>query len=215
MLTQRDLPYIWVTWIASLLAGDNHCEWAAWFRAHFHHDKRPSTFDEVKWRAGHAQMLHDRVAALHQEGYEVFIEGQNRFNLYGRVATLGGTPDIVAVREADAWVIDCKTGQPKDSHWFQVLLYMLILPLTHPACRGRSLGGEIQYRDYSALIMPEQLTDTLKGQMTAMIEKVARKVPLIKVPSQWECQHCPVAPGDCPERINEPPAAEQVEHDLF
>src|SRR5206468_35641 len=45
---QRDVPFIWVTWISSLLSGDNHCEWAAWFRAHFEHEKRPSTFNEVK-----------------------------------------------------------------------------------------------------------------------------------------------------------------------
>ena len=26
-------PYIWVTWLTRLLAGENSCEWAAWFRA--------------------------------------------------------------------------------------------------------------------------------------------------------------------------------------
>ena len=31
---------------------------------------------------------------------------------------------------------------------------MLMLPITHPACRGRSLAGEIQYLDYSALLTP-------------------------------------------------------------
>ena len=26
-------PYIWVSWIAKLLTGENSCEWAAWFKA--------------------------------------------------------------------------------------------------------------------------------------------------------------------------------------
>ena len=132
----RDAPYIWVTWLTSLLSGDNHCEWAAWFRANFNHEKRPSDFNEVKFRAEHTEMVHARVASLKRENYQVFVESQNRFNLRGRTATLGGTPDIVAVREDDARVIDCKTGRRKDSHYFQVLMYMMMLPLTHPACRG-------------------------------------------------------------------------------
>jgi hypothetical protein len=215
MPRERDVPYIWVTWLASLLSGDNHCEWAAWFRAHFYHEKRPSTFDEVKWRAGHAAMLRSRVDSLRQEKYQVFIEAQNRFNLRGRVATVGGTPDVVAVGQDDAWVIDCKTGQQRDSHQFQVLIYMLMLPLTHAACRGRLLGGEIQYQDYSVLIMPDRLTDRLKGQIQAMIERVAGKEALIKVPSPSECIYCPVAKGDCPERIDGPPQEHSPEHNLF
>lgn len=215
MPVQREAPYIWVTWIASLLAGDNHCEWAAWFRAHYRHEKRPSTFDEVKWRAGHAAMLHARVESLNREKYQVFVETQNKFNLRGRIATVGGTPDIVALRKNDAWVIDCKTGKPKDSHFFQVLIYMMVLPLTHPACGGRYLAGEIQYPDYSVLILPDKLTDTLKTQITTAIERIARSEAPMKVPSPWECSNCPVDTCDCPERINDAPADEQPEHDLF
>src|SRR4051794_8974006 len=109
---QRETPYIWVTWLASLLSGDNHCEWAAWFRAHFYHSARPRSFDEVKWHVEHNDMLRTRMSSLKQEKYQVFIEAQNQFNLRGRFATLGGTPDIVAVRQDDAWVIDCKSGKP-------------------------------------------------------------------------------------------------------
>lgn len=215
MPTERDTPYIWATWIASLLAGDNHCEWAAWFRAHYQHHKRPSTFDEVKWRAGHAAMLRARVDSLKHEGYEVFVEGQNRFNLKGRAATVGGTADIVAVRQSDAWVIDCKSGKQKDAHYFQVLIYMLILPLIHPACRGRSLGGELQYPDYSVIIMPEKLTADLKAQVQRVIERIARAEPLPKVPTSHECSYCPVDIADCPERIEGPLPDDQPEHDLF
>jgi hypothetical protein len=213
--TKRDVPYIWVTWLASLLSGDNHCEWAAWFRAHFHHLKRPSSFDEVKWRADHGEMLRTRVPELQKQGYRVFIEHQNGFNLKGRAATVGGTPDIVAIGEQDAWVIDCKSGKQKDSHYFQVLIYMLMLPITHPACRGRSLGGEIQYRDYSSLLMPGELTEHRQAQIRAMIERIGAKEPLIKVPSPQECRWCPVASHDCPERMDGPAPDVIPEHDLF
>ncbi len=215
MPTARDVPYIWVTWTASLLSGDNHCEWAAWFRAHFKHEKRPSDFNEVKWRAQHVEMVRARVAALKQEKYQVFVERQNSFNLKGRAATLAGVADIVAVRGDEARVIDCKTGEQKDSHRFQLLTYMMVLPLTHSACRGRSLAGELQYRATSAHIMPDQLTDELKASIRTVIERVAGEEPLIKVPSSWECRLCVIGRKDCPERIDEPPPDEIPEHDLF
>lgn len=215
MPSKRDAPYIWVTWLASLLSGDNHCEWAAWFRANFHHLRQPSSFGEVQFRADHAEMVRTRVSELQKQGYQVFVEHQNTFNLKGRVATIGGTADIVAIGQQDAWVIDCKSGRQKDSHYFQVLIYMLMLPITHPACRGRSLSGEIQYRDYSALVMPGELTEHRQAQIRALIEKIGAKEPLTKVPSPGECRWCPVAARDCPERMDQPAPGAIPEHDLF
>ena len=212
---KRDVPYIWVTWLASLLSGDNHCEWAAWFRAHYHHLKQFSSFDQVKWRADHAEMVRARVTELQKLGYQVFVEHQNTFTLKGRAAVVGGTADIVAIGEHEAWVIDCKGGKQKDSHYFQVLIYMLMLPVTHPACRGRSLGGEIQYRDYSTLVMPHELTEERRAQVRTLIERIAADEPLIKVPSVRECRWCPVAARDCPDRIDGPTLDVMPEHDLF
>ena len=37
----REHPYIWTTWLAKLLAGDAHCQWAGWFRAHYQNWTRP------------------------------------------------------------------------------------------------------------------------------------------------------------------------------
>ncbi len=215
MPTERPVPYIWATWIASLLSGDNHCEWAAWFRAHYQHQKRPSTFDEVKWRAAHAEMVRSRVHDLVKEKYDIYVEKQNKFSLLGRVATVAGTPDIIALREQDAWVIDCKTGQQKDSHFFQVLIYMAMLPVTHDACEGRKLGGEIQYKDFSVLIKPDELTEQRKAEIRRMIQRIAAKDAPRKVPSLYECRDCPVAPHYCPERIDGPPSDAAPEHDLF
>ena len=50
---------------------------------------------------------------LKAEGYAVFVEDQNKFTLKGRAATLGGVPDLVAVRGAEALVVDCKSGKQR------------------------------------------------------------------------------------------------------
>ena len=60
MPEQRQSPYIWVTWLSKLLAGDNSCEWASWFRAQhegWSYEKTPSTFDQATWQMEHTELL--------------------------------------------------------------------------------------------------------------------------------------------------------------
>ena len=47
-------PYIWATTLAKLLTGENSCEWAAWFKAHYQNwQKQPSDFDSTGWMLQH------------------------------------------------------------------------------------------------------------------------------------------------------------------
>ena len=48
MARKRDGPYVWVSWITKLLAGEVNCEWAPWFKAHHTYQKVPSDL----WAAG-------------------------------------------------------------------------------------------------------------------------------------------------------------------
>ena len=216
MTVPRDSSYIWVTWITGLLAADKQCEWSAWFRAHFSgYEKMPTDFNLAAWKAAHGEMVRARAEALKAEGYAVFVEDQNKFTLKGRAATLGGVPDLVAVRGAEALVVDCKSGKQRGSDSFQVLTYMRVLPLTHVACRGVPLAGEVQYRDASLRIEPGQLTDELKGLIRGTIERVGSEMPAVKVPSLSECRFCEITAADCPERVGEEQSPAAVDHDLF
>jgi len=216
MTTPRDGSYIWVTWITALLAADDQCEWAAWFRAHFKDfEQPPSDFRLAGWKAAHGEMVRNRAQALRAEGWEVYVENQNKFNLPGRAATLGGVPDIVAVRGSDGLVVDCKSGKQRDSDAFQVLTYVRVLPLTHPACKGVTLAGEVQYRESSLRIEPNQLTDELKGILRNLIERVGGDTPAVRVPSVAECRFCKITATDCPDRIDGEESPADMEHDLF
>ena len=216
MTVPRDSSYIWVTWITGLLAADKQCEWSAWFRAHFSgFEKMPTDFNLAAWKAAHGEMVRARAEALKAEGYTVFVEDQNKFTLKGRAATLGGVPDLVAVRGGEGLVIDCKSGKRRDSDSFQVLTYMRVLPITHAACRDMPLAGEVQYRDTSLRIEPGQLTDELKGLIRGTIERVGSDTPAVKVPSLSECRFCEITAADCAERIDEEQSRAAVDHDLF
>ena len=58
MVRARDQPYVWTTWLSRLLAGEAHCEWATWFRAHYQDwVKPPSDFDQTRWMMDHTELV--------------------------------------------------------------------------------------------------------------------------------------------------------------
>jgi hypothetical protein len=45
LTTVRPEPYVWVSWITKILAGESSCVWSAWLRAHYQTAKAPNGFD--------------------------------------------------------------------------------------------------------------------------------------------------------------------------
>jgi CRISPR/Cas system-associated exonuclease Cas4 (RecB family) len=212
MTERRETPYVWVTWISRLLAGEAHCEWAAWFRAHHTYEKRPATFDFAKWNAEHGQMVRERAVALAKEGFQVGIEEQNKLSLRGGSgATLGGKPDLIAVRERDVLVVDCKTGQTRGADYYQVLIYMLALPMCRPQYKGLAVRGRVDYRDNAIQIPPEELAEEAANRIWEFIERVVGDNEPQRVASAGECAFCDITRRDCPDRMDEAPDSTQEE----
>ncbi len=127
---KRDKVFIWPTWVTKLVAGENQCEWASWFRAHYKYDKKPSNFNLALWTANHQALLRERRRGLIKLGYKVFIEDQNSFkfdvlipakeNVERTLAgdlknktdaisfTISGKADIVAIGEEEDAIITGK-----------------------------------------------------------------------------------------------------------
>ena len=144
----RQAPYIWVTWLTKLMAGEAQCEWASWFKAHHKYDKLPSDFNLTQWTAEHNQMLLERAQLYREQGYTVYTEEQNSFMLEGENGEiLSGKADIVAIKGSEAIVEDCKTGQPRNSDHMQVMTYMLVLPLSISHCSGLKMDGLVKYKN--------------------------------------------------------------------
>lgn len=202
MSEKRKTPYIWVTWITGILAGDDHCAWAAWFKAHNKYDKVERKDGQLtKWKSDHGQMVKQRAEELRKDGYTVYLEDQNKFNLEGKTGiTLGGTPDIVAIKGDDALVVDCKSGKRRDKDYFQVCIYMLVLPLTHDACKGRKLRGEIRYSDAPLKVHQDEAED-VRTRIFDQIKRTGGDAEQKRVPSRGGCKFCDISKADCPKRI--------------
>ena len=216
MSETRAAPYVWVTWISRLLAGDAHCAWAAWFRAHHTYVRRTGDFDTAKWASEHAAMVREQVEALRQASYAVSVEAQNAFSLQGQLGvTLGGRPDIVAWREGEARIVECKTGQQRHADTIQVMIYMLVLPYAQPFWRGRTLTGRVQYQSGPVDVPAEALDSGFRTRFRDTMAQVGGDTLPARVPSFTECRYCDIGKTDCPDRIDSPPEDKAGEHDLF
>lgn len=213
----RGEPYIWVTWLPKLLVGEAHCQWALWFRAHYRHEKVPSTLDTVLWCAQHTALVEKTDQALRNEGWTVTVEDQNRFALHGTrtPVTVAGKPDLVAIKGDVVRVIDCKTGAPKGSDCMQVLIYMLLLPWVRPECRDRRVYGEVRYAEGLQVIEPSELTEGLQAHIWRAIRQAADTNPPPKVPSPRGCRFCDVTAADCDARVELQPEYEGAAPDML
>ena len=208
MPTERDKPYIWVTWLTRLLVGENSCEWAAWFRAHnfsSSYEKEPDSFGLTAWRIEHTAFLNQKRDELEAEGRKVFVEDQNSFSLHGNTATLGGKPDLIVVSGVQGLILDVKTGKPNPSHRIQLMVYMYAIPLALGQHQGIRFNGKVVYTDSNENVdIPHTAVDDIFIKNLAdLIRKVSSEAPARRAPSSQECGFCNITSADCPEKVIE------------
>ena len=217
MAIGRGDPYIWVTWLTKLLSGESQCEWSAWFRAHHKdYDRLPTDLDVAAWTIEHGQLVRTRREQLLAEGYEVFVEDDNAFKRVGKTGIIvSGKPDLVAFRDGNGIIEDCKTGRPRTSDTAQVLVYLLLFPIGNPRCGGLKLSGRVVYRNGALDVPPESLDDAFRERFVALVQKVGGEKPLPKNPAWTECRFCDIGPADCLYRVDQPPESAEAPTDLF
>ena len=203
MALLRDSPYIWVTWLTKLLAGENSCEWAAWFRSQhegWSWDRIPGAFDLVGWQLKHTARLNESREHWEERGYTVFTENQNRFTLRGKTASLGGKPDLIARTGVCGTIIDVKTGKPSPSHSVQVMLYMYAVPRALGQYNGVIFNGQVAYPDHVVDIPAAAVDEQFIRNLSRLIHRLGSGGPARKVPSRMECGYCDITAADCAER---------------
>jgi CRISPR/Cas system-associated exonuclease Cas4 (RecB family) len=209
MIRRPGRPYVWVTWITGLLAENDHCYWRAWIKAHHHSYEKPEKSGDdsflKEWNRKHDAMVVNRADRLRREGYEVLVEKEGKFALTGQLATVGGQPDLIALRRdaKTALIVDEKSGKRKDAQYtWQVRLYMFAKSLTSLA--GFDVRGEIEYPDAAVPVEPNK-PEHLE-RISVVMKKVAGTEEPPRVPSKWECEYCDIL--QCPDRYTPPPAGD-------
>lgn len=200
MIQPRPSPLLHVSWLKKLLVGDNSCEWATWFRAHYvGYKKEP--FNLTTWKVEHTALVNRKRKDLESEGQPVRIEAQNKFTLSGRVATLIGQPDLITASDGKGIIIDIKTGYPCDADIAQVMIYMWAIPLALPFYKSIQFDGLVVYHDQEIPIPHSEIKGSFPSRLVELIQRVAAESPAIKVPSSAECRFCDLTKDSCPDRI--------------
>ena len=203
MPQQREHPYIWATWLPKLLTGENSCEWAIWFKAHYQGwDKPPSDFNQAEWLAHHTSLLNEQRDQWTQKGYDVRVENQNAFRLRGQSATLAGKPDLLVLQNNRVLVVDVKGGKPQPWHHYQIMIYMYAMPRALPEYRDTHLAGEIIYPTHNDRVPQGGIDQGFIRNLGSLIRSIAADKPAIRVPSTSECRFCDITTEDCPERVD-------------
>lgn len=193
-------PDVWASSISGYLAGEDSCLFKSWYQAR-HWVRSKGDFDKAAWIADHAVLLRARQQELVTAGVQVSIEDQNAFTLFGKSAKLTGKPDIVAIEDDPSVLVsDAKTGSRKLADRQQVLLYMYALPKVRPDFAGKTLRGELVYKDGRVEIGPQELTEEVVKQIGDTMQQIGFAMPPLKAPSERECGFCKLSPEDCPEK---------------
>ena len=131
------------------------------------------------------------------------VEAQNRSELRSKTATLSGKPDIIALREDEAVIVDAKTGHESRSHTVQVMIYLYAVPKASERYRNAKLRGQVTYRDHTTRIPADAVDDQFVQNLGALIRRLSADEPARRVPSQQECRFCDISAADCPVRVGE------------
>jgi hypothetical protein len=192
---KRPRAYIWVTWLTKLLAGEDKCWYRGWVKANHKYEKTPDDKDREdffkEWTRKHDALVNRRAEELKGQGFLVRLEDEGAFKLIGKNADLAGKPDIVAIADDHALVIDGKSGKRRKSDHWQVLIYLFALPLSWMKGTQLRLDGQIQYSDGPEAVRP--LDEPTKAKIVDAINKLAGPEPPAAVPSTNECRYCDIA----------------------
>lgn len=207
-MKERSKPYVWVSTLAEVMAGDKSCLYSPWFKTRYqNYPKVERPFDADAWARNHTELVQRIISNYKELGVRTSIEDQNWMRVRGKVADLGAKPDVIAY-DAGVVVIDAKTGQAKDSHRIQVKLYMWMWSMTKGLPTKGELSGVVVYTQGSDRpINWGEIDDDFIRQATDAIGLLASEPPA-KSPSARACSWCEITSENCAERIGEDEAVE-------
>jgi hypothetical protein len=185
--------YVYPTWITKLLAGENQCWYSAHYKSANKYEKRPDDPERAEffrdWTARHDALVRRRATELKLEGWTVKVEDEGSFRVRGKNGTISGKPDIVAMKGDEVLIIDAKAGKPRQSDHWQVLIYMMMLPLDWLKGFG-TIRGEVAYRDENVTVNP--LLAAEKEKIGAALRLVTGDEAPEATPSKGDCFYCDI-----------------------
>jgi hypothetical protein len=200
-----NIPTFWASAVAKVLVGEQPCLFSLWAPAVLTFDRRPREDSSALtvWKATHTAQLQAEVARLRGEGWTVDVE--RFFKVTGQTAALSGKCDAVCRQEGKRpFILDMKSGQPRESDVAQVLLEMVMLPMAF----GTPIlfEGRVVYTSHTVLCSVG-MADKLRPRLMALLRELGSGTAPEKNPSRDACRYCSVPEPVCEVRYREDAAA--------
>ncbi len=213
-LTPRRDPFVWVTWIPPLLAGDTHCEFMLHQLGNF---VAPKSNDELpaSWFDDHNRLVSEVSDQYQQIGRTVRIEDENRVEIVSKSGVkVVGKPDILVEEvltgpdKSRGIIVDAKTGRQRSKDRLQVMLYMLMTNAARSISGISQMpDGQLVYKDGTTIDIPyTEITDDFKKSVSRLLAIVALAEPPDPRPSGY-CRFC--------KFLDICPSAEQEGHSII
>jgi CRISPR/Cas system-associated exonuclease Cas4 (RecB family) len=202
----RYRPYLGVTMLTKLLAGEARCAWQLLVRIRYDLPPEPTTPKLQEWKEKHQTLVNERATELENRGLHIQVEDQNWLECWGKTSgiRLAGKPDIAILERERVTYEDCKTGEPKFSDHVQVMLY------AHIAKRmrvQRELSGNVVYPDkIEAVDLSRWSADGIGRRFREVMEGI-NAGNVLPTASFQECRYCKVR-AYCEARIEAPDSAD-------
>jgi hypothetical protein len=81
------------------------------------------------------------------------------------------------------------------------MLYMWALPRTNPAFSPLTFDGKGIYKSGYTTITADETDEAFVGRVGELMREICGGQEPLKAPSYGECQHCPLTPEDCEDRV--------------
>ena len=207
---REGLPAFWTTTVAKMLSGEQPCELVAWLSGHYKLAKRPRLDDSALaiWKTKHTELLNETVYQMKTEGWRCSVESY--FKVTGQTAILSGKSDLICQHlERRALIIDAKSGSPKGADALQVMIEMIMVPLSWGQ-PNLIFGGRVVYPTHKVDIEPKDAAE-MRPKVFAALKQLGAVVRPDASPSESACKFCDVSDADCSERFKADAAVAETE----
>ena len=207
---RNGLPEFWTTAIAKALAGEQPCLLAPWFSGHYRLAKRPRLDDSALavWKVKHTALLTETTEKMKAEGWRCSVESY--FKVTGQTAVISGKADLICQHpERRPLVIDAKSGSPKGADALQVMIEMIMVPLSWGQ-PGLIFGGRLVYPTHQVEIAPKDAAE-IRPKVFAALKQLADPMRPVASPGESACKFCDVSELDCAERFQAVDAVAETE----
>jgi hypothetical protein len=211
--TKRPSKYVHSVWLAKVLGLESSCLYSVHVKSTYKLPKR-SNFPESSWQEKQNELIRSYAEILRDQGYKLHVQEENAFSLKGKSGVvIGGQPAIIAIRNDDVRVYDCRATSPRNIDIALVKLYMLLLPSMHLHGIDRKPNGGLLYEGHIYTLENAAIDSTFRNSFKQVMKTIASEVPPAPTPHARECRHCDVPVELCAFKNNT--EFDVQEEDLF